>query len=241
MATKKHMSAKLSEQIYELLKRDIVECRLEPGQLLEDAAMRKLYSIGRTPFREACQRLEGDRLVEIIPHRGAYVTSFAYDDINDLFELRMIVEPAVAELACRRSTRANLTALEENIAESRRLIKMNPLGGVPKINWNSRNFHLGVARLTGNKELISAMESIHDKLMRLTIFTARRSPQDSHFNAIHPEILEAIRCSNTAEARRLMTNDIQGAWDWVKDFGGRGSSASRGATETPANVGPAAP
>ena len=58
---------KLSQQIYELLKRDIVECRLEPGQLLEETAISERYQIGRTPFREACHRLEAAGLVEIVP------------------------------------------------------------------------------------------------------------------------------------------------------------------------------
>lgn len=232
MATpKQKIVKKLSDQIYELLKRDIVECRLEPGELLQDASMSKRYAIGRTPFREACQRLEGDHLIEIVPHRGAFVTSFAYEDVNDLFELRMIIEPAVAELACRRSSRDKLEALDENIAESRRLMKMNALQRVPKINWNSRNFHVGIAQLTRNKELISAIESIHDKLMRLIIFATRRSPQESRFNEIHPEILAAIRHGNASEARHLMTKDIEGAWDWVKDFGGGGRFDSQLVTD----------
>ena len=81
------------------------------------------YQIGRTPFREACHWLEAEGLIEIIPHRGCFVGSFSNKDINDLFELRMIVEPQVAELACLRSHDAQLQVLEKNIAEAERLTR----------------------------------------------------------------------------------------------------------------------
>jgi DNA-binding GntR family transcriptional regulator len=216
-ATRERGAKKLSQQVCELLKRDIVECGLEPGQLLDEAVIAERYKIGRTPFREACQRLAAAGLIEIVDHRGAFVSSFAYHDINDLFELRMMVEPAVADLACQRNSGATLQVLEENIKEWESLMSIPDL--VPEINWNSKNFHIGVAQLTTNKELISMIERIHDKLMRLIIFTARRSPQNYPFNAVHPEILEAIRHSNSAEARNLMVKDITGTWEWIKHFG----------------------
>jgi DNA-binding GntR family transcriptional regulator len=219
-AVKERGARKLSQQVCELLKKDILECRLEPGQLLEEAAINERYQIGRTPFREACQRLEAEGLVEIVPHRGAFVASFSYRDISDLFELRMMVEPAMAELASQRFSVEKLQALDENIAEWKSITQANGPRLVPEINWNSKNFHVGVARLTQNRELAATVEGMRDKLMRVIIFTARRSPHNYPFNAIHAEILEAIRSGNASEARNLMTKDIKNAWDWVRDFGG---------------------
>ena len=218
--TKERYTQKLSEQICAMLRKDIIECTLEPGQLLENSAISERYQIGRTPFREACQRLESAGLVEIVPHRGAFVASFSYRDISNLFELRMIVEPEIAALACQRGSGSNLEELVENIAEFQRLTKTGAPWLVPEINWNSKNFHLAVARLTQNKELVSVVEGIQDKLMRIMIFTARRSPQNIPLNAIHPRILEAIRGGKPADAREWMTKDIKQAWDWVRDFGG---------------------
>jgi DNA-binding GntR family transcriptional regulator len=218
--TKERYSQKLSQQICELLKKDIIECNLEPGQLLEGVAISERYQIGRTPFREACQRLETAGLVEIVPHRGAFVASFSHRNISDLFELRMVVEPEVAALAAQRSAGSSLAALESNIAEWEGLTQSTEPPGIPDINWNSKNFHLEVARLTQNKELVNVVEAIQDKLMRIMIFTARRSPHNFPFNAIHPEILEAIRKGNASEAKERMIRDIKIAWDWVRDFGG---------------------
>lgn len=217
--TKRRTAKKLSQQIYELLKKDIVECKLEPGQLLEENVISERYEIGRTPFREASHRLEAEGLVNIVHRRGAFVASFSYESTNDLFELRMIVEPSAAELACQRGSGAPLTALEENIAELQKLTGLGVTSLVPEIAWNSRHFHVGVGKLTGNKELSAAIESLNNKLMRLMIFAARRSPQNYPFNAAHPRILEAIKRGDTAQARSLMTRDIDEAWKWIRNFG----------------------
>src|SRR2546427_1531628 len=109
--TKDRGSRKLSEQIYILIKRDILECNLDPGQLLDEVTVSERYQIGRTPFREACQRLESEGLIEIVPHRGVFIASLSSKDIYDLFELRLIVEPSAAELACGQKQEGDLRRL----------------------------------------------------------------------------------------------------------------------------------
>jgi len=217
--TKEPGTKKLSLQIYELLKKDIVECRLEPGGLLEEASISERYEIGRTPFREACQRLEAEGLVEIVPHRGAFVASFSYEDINDLFELQRILEPAIAELACRHSSGRGLEALEENVVEGGELIKMSEPSLAPRILENGTNFHVGLARLTKNKELRRTVENIHDRTRRMCIFMAQRRPQAYGFHKLHAEMLEALKLGNAVEVRDLMNRDIELAWGLARDFG----------------------
>ena len=216
---KDRSTKKLSEQIYELMRKDIIECTLEPGELLEETVITERYQIGRTPFREACHWLEAEGLIEIIPHRGCFVGSFSNKDINDLFELRMIVEPQVAELACLRSHAAQLQILEKNIAEAQRLTKSKRPNTNPNINWNSMGFHVELAKLTQNQELQNVIEAIHTKLMRIVMFTARRTPENFPFNAIHPEIYEAVRAGKPADARKAMIKDVESARKWISDFG----------------------
>src|SRR6187401_2390886 len=134
--TKERSTKKLSEQIYELMRKDIVECNLEPGELLEETVITDRYQIGRTPFREACHWLEAEGLLEIVPHRGCFVASFSNKDVNDLFELR----------------------LKKNISEAQRLTKAKKPNTNPNINWNSMEFHVEVAKLTQNQELQGVIE-----------------------------------------------------------------------------------
>jgi DNA-binding GntR family transcriptional regulator len=210
---------KLSAQVYELLKHDILECAWEPGQLLEETEVSDRYQIGRTPFREACPRLEAEGLIEIVPHRGVFVASLSTKDIIDLFELRLVVEPTIAEMACVRRQPGDLKGLEVNLKDCARLSRSKRAQVIPELNWNSQDFHVQVARLARNVELIEVVERIHNKLMRILVFAARRSPDDYPFNAIHAEIFDAIVRGKGGEARKLMVRDIEQAQQWVKDFG----------------------
>jgi DNA-binding GntR family transcriptional regulator len=214
----KERGRRLSETLYELLKKDIIECKLEPGELVEESFVVEHYQIGRTPFREACQRLEAEGLIEIVPHRGVYVASFSNQDIKDLFEWRLIVEPAVAELACERASAGDIKGLDENLQENARLIKNRKSNFVSEINWNSRDFHARIARATRNLELVSAVENIHNKLMRIIMFTTQRSPEDFSFNSVHSEIFEAIKRGKVPEVRKAMTKDIEFAHQWIREF-----------------------
>jgi len=109
--------------------------------------------------------------------------------------------------------------LEKNISEAQRLTKAKKPNTNPNINWNSMEFHVEVAKLTQNQELQKVIEGIHTKLMRIVMFTTRRSPENYPFNSIHPEIYEAIRTGKSAEARKAMIRDIEGARKWISDFG----------------------
>ena len=208
---------KLTEQIHQVLKRDIIECTLEPGELLLESAIRERYSIGHTPFREACHRLAAEGLIQILPHRGYYVASFSSKDVRDLFELRLKLEPWAAELACQRGQSHGFATLEKAVSEFARLRKTRPPRMFRDVNWTNLAFHVGVAQLANNRELQDIIENIHGKLMRIIMFTARRTPEDQLFDEFHPLILEAIKSAKTTEARRLMIKDIESARDWVKE------------------------
>ncbi len=210
---------KLTEKIYELLKKDIIECKLEPGELLQETTVQDRYRIGHTPFREACHRLEAEGLVQILPHRGYFVSSFSNKNIRDLFELRMTIEPKAAELACQRSGLDQWNDLEKNLLELSRLTEIETLTFIEDINWNNRDFHLQVAKLADNQLLEGVIENIHNKLMRIIMFTARRTPENQLFNPLHAMIFEAIKQRKAADARRWMIKDVVIAREWIREFG----------------------
>jgi DNA-binding GntR family transcriptional regulator len=217
IAGSKPKRVNLVESLYDLLKKDIIECRLQPGEMLQETFVRERYQIGHTPFREACQRLEAEGLIQIIPRRGYFVPSFSNKDIRDLFELRSAVEALAVELACERGNPGGFQALESNLEEFRILIETRPPSLPQEINWNNKAFHTLVGRLSDNLELESAVERIHNKLMRIIMFTTRITPEEQFSNSLHPRIFEALREKKIAEARKWMVKDINVARDWIRD------------------------
>src|SRR3712207_1258290 len=92
---------RINEQVYEAVEAAIVRCELEPGAVLGDRQLAEMLGISRTPVRDALHRLESSRLVERRGRMGWIVSSFALQDVRELFELRWVFEPLGLERLSR--------------------------------------------------------------------------------------------------------------------------------------------
>ncbi|MCZ6704427.1 MAG: GntR family transcriptional regulator [Bacteroidetes bacterium] len=102
----------LADQAYDLVERMIVTLELQPGTVFSEVELSEIIGIGRTPLREALQRLAGDRLVVALPRRGMMVTEINGSEYLALLDTRRVLDSLIAVRACRRST-----------PEQRRLLK----------------------------------------------------------------------------------------------------------------------
>src|SRR2546429_7243560 len=82
----------------------IVSVELRPGAVIDERGLMERLGIGRTPTREALRRLAQERLVEVYPRRGMFVTSVEIRDLASLAEVRSVLESHVARLAAERAT-----------------------------------------------------------------------------------------------------------------------------------------
>lgn len=103
----------LADQAYERLEALIVTLLLPPGTLLSEADVSERVGIGRTPVREALQRLASDRLVRALPRKGIYVTEINITDHLALLETRRVLDRLVASRAARRATPDQRMALQD--------------------------------------------------------------------------------------------------------------------------------
>ena len=92
----------LSERAYDQIRRMIVRLELAPGATIREESLRVSLGLGRTPIREALQRLVRDQFVTVIARRGMYVSSIDVGDLALLYETRAILEPYAMRLACVR-------------------------------------------------------------------------------------------------------------------------------------------
>ena len=82
----------------------IVRLDLAPGAVIRDDDLQTRLDMGRTPIREALQRLVRDQFVTVIPRRGMYVSGIDVSELALLYETRAILEPYAARLACARGS-----------------------------------------------------------------------------------------------------------------------------------------
>lgn len=111
----------LTERAYRALEEQIVTLRLAPGAVVSEAMLSRRLRIGRTPIREALQRLARERLVMILPRRGIIVSEIDVTSQLRLLEVRRELERLLARSAARRadpSQRRQFTAIAEGMEQA---------------------------------------------------------------------------------------------------------------------------
>src|SRR5882757_1487828 len=107
----------LAEKAYRAIRELIVSLELAPGAVIDERELMERLEIGRTPVREALRRLAHERLVEVYPRRGMFVTGVDVRELARLSEVRELLEPEAARLAAERATDTDRDQLAELLAE----------------------------------------------------------------------------------------------------------------------------
>jgi DNA-binding GntR family transcriptional regulator len=107
----------LADRAYATIRDLIVTLELQPGSLINERELIERIGIGRTPVREALRRLAQERLVEVYPRRGMFVTGVDVRELARLSEVRAVLEPEAARLAAERASDAERAGLRELIGE----------------------------------------------------------------------------------------------------------------------------
>src|ERR1700712_614092 len=94
-----HLVMLLRDNVYEALRQAILSCDLRPGQELREHDLATRFSVSRSPVRDALLRLEGERLITVLPRQGYLVNAISIADARDIFGLRLLIEPACAAAA----------------------------------------------------------------------------------------------------------------------------------------------
>jgi len=198
----------LTDAAYEFIKGDILKGAIAEGTFLQEIQVREKYNLGRTPFREACNRLHHEELLEIVPRRGYFVPEISFRDVLNLFEVRLTLEGAAAELATARAT-------EAQIAEGSQLIEEAfPPSNLSRhmeafVDLNTR-FHLLIASMTQNREFFRLLEAAMDRNRRISYLEfAGKNLERFDLHLLHKPILDAIRKRDPQAAKLAVTKDIQ--------------------------------
>src|SRR5919205_1671808 len=104
--------ASFADRAYYAIRELIVTLELPPGSVVREPELTERLGIGRTPVREALRRLAQERLIEVYPRRGMFVTTVDVRDLARLCEVRAVLEPEAARLAAERATRADLDEID---------------------------------------------------------------------------------------------------------------------------------
>jgi DNA-binding GntR family transcriptional regulator len=155
----------LHQRAYEEIKRLIVTGEFPPDTFLSERQLAQRLEMSKTPVHIALKRIEAEGFVAISPQQGVVVRGLSPDDILDHYELREALEGFVARRLAGRLDPTGAAALREAIAAQEKALGKGDLARCLELD---ADFHLLLARLLGNRQILSAMEQLHDRI-RLVI------------------------------------------------------------------------
>jgi DNA-binding GntR family transcriptional regulator len=187
----------IADQAYAEIQRLIVTGALRPGALVSESALSEQIDCGRTPIREALQRLQLEGFVEIHPRRGALVTTFDIHKQLELIETRRPLELLMVQLAARRAdadTRREMLKLADDLEAA--------------VHDDDRGRYFGINKATHDIEAEAAKNPTLEKIMANVHALSRRFwytfITDSKFFSgaaeYHCNVLRAIARSDTEAA-----------------------------------------
>jgi DNA-binding GntR family transcriptional regulator len=197
----------LAEQAYRAIKRGILRGEFPEGQFLAEGEITGRYGIGRTPFREACNRLLNDQLLESIPRHGFRVPELSFRAVRDLIETRLILQGVAAEIAAKRGELGEIAELERLYKKTLAAAKKRE--DVDAFVEANREFHVQIARMTHNQELEGLLRGVLDRVARLVYLVVRSSasPEKDVETLLKP-LVEAIKKRDAKGAHEAVVNDI---------------------------------
>jgi DNA-binding GntR family transcriptional regulator len=210
----------VADLAYERIRGYVLGGDVPPGARLGQVELAERFGISRTPVREALRRLAGEGLVDFHSNRGFRVADLGLDAVLRRMEVRSIVEPGIARLAAQRRTDQDLQHLEETIASEE--------GARDGISAHdaSRDFHMALARASGNDELARVLGSLWlIEVGRRLLSRRTADPNWLHDDVReHREILAAVSESRAQDAECLMADHIGRAvhhWEPLGSGGAR--------------------
>ena len=198
----------LTDWAYETIKELILTLKVAPGTQLQIEMLAEQMGVSRTPVREALLRLEQDGLTQVVPRVGVFVTGISKRDLEELYELRELLESRATEEAAQRLTDDDLDHIDHLLEESKAAVKP---GEVEKFLESEIAFHQILTQSAQNRRLISIMDSLGDLSYRWRIISLK-SQENVRLTLIeHQGIAQALRQRDGKKAGKLMGDHIRSA------------------------------
>lgn len=197
-------SRSLAEEAYLALEEQIVTLELSPGSLVQEKHLAEWVGIGRTPVREAVQRLAGHGLLRIMPRKGLMVTPILQSELRQVLETRRVLERLLVVKAAERADSDQRTALEVIAASLEQSV-----GDLPVFLRLDHRLDELLESACNNHYLVQAMAPLHTHCRRL--WYLRHQAVDIHnFASLHAGLARAVSNNDGSGAIRALNGIISG-------------------------------
>jgi DNA-binding GntR family transcriptional regulator len=202
-----HENRTQADEAYAVIRQEILRCTLAPGEQVTEAQLGSQYGYGRAAVRTALIRLCHDELVQVIPRHGYAISPVTFTHVQDLFGVRLVVEPATARLAAERGESKLVAELDRLNAACAHRPGDDDLAAMRLAN---KAFHAAVGRASGNQRLAGLSAEVLEELDRVLYLPQLATVwerTDAAFSE-HQRIIDAIRVRDARAAEQAAHEHI---------------------------------
>ena len=199
----------LTDETYERIKSLVMDQVIKPGQRISIDGLARKLKVSQTPIREALARLESEELVFRKPLIGYSATQvLTADELQDLYEFRMLIEPRAAELATKNLTPEFKKLLKQEMANIKNISTGNSYATYKDVVQHDAKFHQLILHFAGNKFLENAFEKSH---CHLHLFRLKPTNKEFQLKALneHLTIVRAIESGSAKAAKMAMVSHLE--------------------------------
>lgn len=183
----------------------IVEHRLPPGTKLGEEKLAGVFGVSRTQIRQVIERLAHDRIVTVVPNRGAFVSSPTVEEAREVFAARRVIEAELIRQAVRASTDADIKRLRAHVAKESAARAAHDKRAIIRL---SGEFHQVIAEIAGNRYLAKTMRDLETlTCLVIILYDAPNVPACPYHE--HADLVDVIESRDEARAARHMVEHLR--------------------------------
>jgi DNA-binding GntR family transcriptional regulator len=203
----------LPDQLYDKVRARIVSGDLRPNTPVRQDTLAAELGVSKIPLREALSRLEHDGLVTLNPRRGYEVSPLDPKAVEDIFDLRLRIEPAAAALGCEHATDADRAAVKADLEALNRATQAHA-AAAPQLN---RDFHIALVRPAGRRLTTQLVERLHIQAERYVREHLKPQGRSDRAQREHQIIYDAWASGDAPRVEALLTEHIAATLGDLRD------------------------
>jgi DNA-binding GntR family transcriptional regulator len=186
-----------SEAVYATLREAILAKALRPGPQFAEEDLARMFSVSRTPVREAILRLESEHLMERRGRRRVSVSEISPVEVLEIYDVRVVLDGLAAELAARNATPPEIAQLHWI---SERMKSAEGSAAFDTVSALSLEWHEWLARASHNSFLLNQIRVVHDRVRRFERTTFEFPGRGTEAITEHEQILAAVEAGDAERA-----------------------------------------
>jgi DNA-binding GntR family transcriptional regulator len=196
----------ISDQIYAVLKERIIAQKYPPGSKIDPSQLREEFGVSNTPIKNVLDRLTGEGLIKTIARKGTFVSKLSRKELDELLEIREMMETYTAEKIINSLTPQDTTKIEQIVEEAAKAIKQGAYGAFME---KDKDLHFMIIRKGGNSELYRLYEyvDIRTRIVRTYHLVSGGKMDNRHIREAqceHERILKAIKDRNLDKLKQAI-------------------------------------